>query len=246
MSLASTAAVSSADGTSKNNEQERYDLLASACVNFAIVLCVFAIWSTYSPLTVPNRDTTLTHVRHLVQCGSGQIPVPLSSSNVTRLGLDDNAIFLVLLPRNWETARWSRVIVHFDRYSFDTVKGIEVHLRRPELRMLVWVKDRLIVDASFNETLLRLDNLFAPCQGAYTTLGIAFFRPRENQWDEAVIVRASRLVQSFPLVKIDETTWLAGKPSAEDRWQGRVRHIADIPGNVTLFLRSEDPWQSGE
>lgn len=242
MSLASTAAVCSADGASKNSEQERNDLLASACVNFAIVLSVFAIWSTYSPLTVPNRDTTLTHVRHLVQYGSDQIPVPLSSTNVTRLGLDYNAIFLVLFPRSWETARWSRVIVHFDRYSFDRVKGIEIRLRRPELRILAWVEDRLILDISFNQTLLRLDNLFVPCNGAHTTLGLAFFRLREKQWDEAVIVRASRLVRSFPLVKIDETMWLAGRPSAEDRWQGRVRHIADIPGNVTLFLLSENPW----
>lgn len=242
MSRASTAAVSSADGVTRNNEQERDDVLASACVNFAIVLCVFAIWSTYSPLTIPNRDTTLAHVRHLVQHGSDQIPVPLSASNVTRLGLDDNSILLVLFPRNWQTARWSRVIVYFDRYPFDKVKGIEVHLRRPELRILAWVKDRLILDMSFNETLLRLDNLLVPCHGAYTTLGLTFFRLREKQWDEAVIVRASRLVHAFPLVKIDETMWLAGRPSAEDRWQGRVRHIADIPGNVTLFLRSEDLW----
>ena len=242
MSLASTAAASSADGASKNNEQERNDLLASACVNLAIVLSVFAIWSTYSPLTVPNQGTTLTHVHHLVQYGSDQFPVPLSSTNLTRLGLDDNAIFLVLFPRSWETACWSRVIVHFDRYAFDRVKGIEVHLQRPELRILAWVKDRLILDMSFNETLLRLDNLFVPCHGAYTTLGLAFFRLREKQWDEAVIVRASHLVHSFPLVKIDETMWLAGSPSAEDLWQGRVRHIADIPGNVTLFLRSENPW----
>ena len=242
MSLASIAAVSSADGVSKNNEQERNNLLASACVNFAIVLCVFAIWSTYSPLTVPNRDTTLTHVRHLVQYGSEQVPVPLSAANVSRLGLDDNAIFLVLFPRNWEMARWSHVIVHFDRYSFDRVKGIEIHLRRPELRILAWVKDRLILDMSFNETLLRIDNLFVPCHGAYTTMGLAFFRLREKQWDEAVIVRASHLVRSFPLVKIDETMWIAGKPSAEDRWQGCARHIADIPGNVTLFLRLENKW----
>lgn len=242
MSLASIAAVSSADAATRSNEQERNDLLASACVNFAVVLFVFAIWSTYSPLTVPNRDITLTHVRHLVQCGSDQIPVPLPSSNVTRLGLEENAIVLVLFPRNWETARWSRVIVHFDRYSFDSVKGIEVHLRRPQLRILAWVKDRLILDMSLNETLLRLDNLQVPCHGAYTTLGLAFFRLREKQWDEAVIVRASRLVHAFPLVKIDETMWLAGKPSAEDRWLGRVRHIADIPGNVTLFLQSENPW----
>ena len=242
MSLASTAAASSADGASKNNEQERNDLLASACVNLAIVLSVFAIWSTYSPLTVPNQGTTLTHVHHLVQYGSDQFPVPLSSTNLTRLGLDDNAIFLVLFPRSWETACWSRVIVHFDRYAFDRVKGIEVHLQRPELRILAWVKDRLILDMSFNETLLRLDNLFVPCHGAYTTLGLAFFRLREKQWDEAVIVRASHLVHSFPLVKIDETMWLAGSPSTEDLWQGRVRHIADIPGNVTLFLRSENPW----
>ena len=242
MSRASTAAVSSADGATTNSEQEKNDLLASACVNFAIVLCVFAIWSTYSPLTVPNRDTTLTHVRHLVQYGSDQIPVPMSSSNITRLGLDENATLLVLFPRNWETARWSRAIVHFDRYSFDRVKGIEVHLRRPELRILAWVKDRLILDMSFNGTLLRIDNLFVPCQGTYTTLGLAFFRLREKQWDEAVVVRASRLVHAFPLVKIDETMWLAGRPSAEDRWQGRVRRIADIPGNVTLFRRSVDPW----
>lgn len=240
MARASTAAVSSVDGPTRNDEEERVDLLATACVNLAIVLCVFAIWSTYSPMTVPNRDITVTHIRHLVQHGSDQVLVPLSAANVTRLGLDGNAVFLVLFPRNWQTARWSHVLVHFHRYPFDKVRKIEVHLRQPEMRTLAWVKDRLILDVSFNKTLLRFPHLLVPCHGPRTTLGFAFFRLQDKRWDEAVIVRASRLVHSFPMVKIDETTWLAGRPSDRDRWRGRVRHIVDIPGNVSLFLQSKE------
>ena len=246
MSHASTAVVSNVDTEDKNEEKEDDDLLASACVNFAIVLCVFAIWSTYSPMTVPNWNVTVTHVRHLAQHGSIKVPVPLPASNRTRLGLDDGGSFLVLFPRDWQTASWSHVIIRFERYSFDRVRGIEVHLRQAEIRTLAWVQDRLILDVALNKTTFRFKSLFVPCQGAHTTLGFAFLRLEDNQWDEAVIVRASRLVESFPLVKVDDTLWLAGTPSAEDRWRGRVRHIVDIPGNVSLFRPAEDRWNSEE
>lgn len=235
MSRASTAAASSVDAAAKNDEREKDDLLASACVSFAIVLCMFAMWSTYSPSTVSDRDVTVSHIRHLVQHGSSQLPVPLSPFNSTRLGLDDDGVFLVLLPRDWQKASWSHVVVRFTRYPFDKVRSIEVHLRQVELRTFAWVEDRLILDAALNRTMSLFDNLFVPCQGAYTTLGFAFFRLKESQWDEAVIVRASRLIKEFPLVKIDDAMWLSGIPSSEDRWKGRVRHIVDIPGNISLF-----------
>ena len=114
------------------------------------------------------------------------------------------------------------------------------------MQTLAWVQDRLILDVALNKTTYRFESLFVPCQGAQTTLGFAFLRLEDNQWDEAVIVRASRLVESFPLVKVDDTLWLAGTPSAEDRWQGRVGHIVDIPGNVSLFRPVEDRWSSEE
>ena len=104
MSHASTAVVSSVDTEDKNEQKENDNLLASACVNSAIVLGVFAIWSTYSPMTVPNWNVTVTHVRHLAQHGSTKVPVPLPASNLTRLGLDDGGSFLVLFPRDWQTA----------------------------------------------------------------------------------------------------------------------------------------------
>lgn len=244
MSHASTAAASSVGATATNDEHHREDLLANACANLAIVLCAFAIWSTYSPLTVPNRYVTVTHVRHLTQLGSTQIPVPLSASNITSLGLDDGETFLVLFPRYWQTAAWSHIVVRFDRYPFDRVTGIDLHFHRAKLRTLAWVGDRLILDATFNETMVRFEHLLVPCAGARTTLGFAFLKLTDGRWDEAVVVRASQLIKSFPLVKIDAALWLAGMPSAVDQWQGRVRHTGDIPGNVSLFRSSNDSWKS--
>ena len=214
---------------------QRENLLGDACVSVAIMLCIFGIWCTYSPLTVPNRYTTVTHIRHLAQSGSGTTPVPLPLSNVTRLGLQDKDTVLVLFPRAWQTACWSRVVFRFHRYPYDKVTGIEVLAKATPVRALAWIGDRLIIDTAFNETFRRFEHLGFRCRGSRTTLGIAFLRLDDGRWDEAVIVRASGLVRSFPLVKIEDGLWLAGMPSGEDQWQGRVRHIADIPGNVSLF-----------
>lgn len=206
------------------------------------------MWCTYSPMTVPNRGITVTHIRHLAQRGSDTMAIPLPSSNLTRLGLNDRDPLLVLFPRSWETARWSHVVFRFDRFPFDKVTAIDVHIREPTLRTLAWIDDRLILDAVINDTLggrRRFERLFIPCQGARTTLGIAFLEQKNDRWDEAVVVRASRLVRVFPLIQINETLWLAGRPSAEDRWWGRVRHIGNIPGNVALFRSTtKKQWSS--
>lgn len=237
MSHVSTRAVSNVAAGTKNDEAVKENLLANACVNIAIVLCTFGIWSVYSPMTVVNRGITVTHIRHLAQRGSGTAAVPLPSFNVTRLGLDETDSVLVLFPRSWQTARWSRVVVRFDRYPYDKLTGIDIHLREDKnLRTLTWVGDRLILDATLNNT-MRFQQLDAHCEGARTTLGVAFLKMEDGirQWDEAVVVRASKLVKAFPLVKIDDALWLAGQPSAVDRWWGRVQHTGDIPGNVSLF-----------
>ena len=177
----------------------------------------------------------MTHIRHLAQSGSGTTPVPLPLSNVSRLGLQDKDTVLVLFPRAWQTAGWSRVVFRFDRYPYDKVIGIDVLAKATPVRALAWIGERLIIDTVFNETFRRFQHLGFRCKGSRTTLGIAFLRLDDGRWDEAVIVRASGLVRSFPLVKIEDGLWLAGMPSDEDQWQGRVRHIADIPGNVSLF-----------
>lgn len=54
-------------------------------------------------------------------------------------------------------------------------------------------------------------------------------------WEEAVVVRASHLVKTFPLVKIYNDLWIAGMPSDEGQWSGRVLRIEDIPGNARLY-----------
>lgn len=219
----------------RNDQLTRENLLGNACVSVAIMLCIFGVWSMYSPLTVPSRYITVTHIRHLAQSGSDTMPVPLPFPNVTRLGLQERDTVLVLFPGSWQTAGWSRVVFRFHRYPYDRVTGIDVHTKITPMRALAWMGDRLILDSAFNETTRRFEHLGIPCKGSHTTLGVAFLRLGDGGWDEAVVVRASRLVRSFPLVKIEDDLWLAGMPPAEDRWRGRARHIADIPGNVSLF-----------
>lgn len=211
------------------------NLLVNACISIAIMLCIFAVWSTCSPMMVPSRGITVTHIRHLSQRGSDTMPVALPLPNVTRLGLQKSDIALLLFPRWWQTAAWSRVVFRFNRYPYDQVIGIDVHPRAERLRTLVWVGDRLVLDTALNETVHRFKNLGIPCKGSYTTLGVAFLRKDDGRWEESVVVRASRLVRAFPLVKIQDGLWIAGKPSAADQWRGRCRHIGDIPGNVMLF-----------
>ena len=210
-------------------------VLGNSLISFAIVLCTFGFWSTYSPVTIPYRSNSVRHISHLTQRGSGTFPVPLPLSNVTRLGLLESDIALVLFPRDWQTAGWSRVVFRFDRFPFDRVTGIDVYTRVKGMRTLAWVGHRLILDSKLNETIQRFENLDIPCKGSQTTLGVVFLRLPEGRWDEAVVVRASKLVPSFSLVKIEDFLWLAGRPYTEDRWQGRVRRIHDIPGNVSLF-----------
>ena len=115
------------------SQKKRYQLLAgrnrfaSACVNFAIVLCIFTIWTICSPMAVPNRAISTTHIRHLMQRGSGVPPVPLPASKLTPLGLHESDVALVLFPRSWQNAGWSRVVFRFHNYVYDVVKSIEVH-----------------------------------------------------------------------------------------------------------------------